>query len=100
MRWTMDSAGPRWTTVRGRGGDGGGGRAGRGGAREVLTGNGGVVERRRTGGNEPRRLELIARAKEGAKELEREGVRCSESQGSHCPFIGARGAPERGGWGE
>jgi hypothetical protein len=52
-------------------GDGGGGRAGRGGAREVLTGDGGVATRRRTGGNERRRLELVARAEEGAKKLER-----------------------------
>jgi hypothetical protein len=110
MRWTVDSAGPRWTADRGRGGaspvcgvraleltgDGGGGRAGRGGAREVLTGDGGVAERRRTGNNERWRLELVARAKEGAKELGREGMRCGESRGSHCPFIGAGGAPERG----
>jgi hypothetical protein len=80
--------------------DGGGGRAGRGGAREVLTGDGGVAERRRTGGNEQRRLELFASAKEGAKELRREGMRCGESRGYHRPFIGARGAPERGGRGE
>jgi hypothetical protein len=52
-------------------GDGGGGRGGRGGAREVLTGDGGVAERRRTGGNEWWRLELIARVKEGVKELGR-----------------------------
>jgi hypothetical protein len=31
----------------------------------VLTGDGGVAERQRTGGNERRRLELVARAKEG-----------------------------------
>jgi hypothetical protein len=67
-------------------GDGGGGRAGRGGAREVLTGDGGVAERRRTGGNERRWLELVARAKEGAKELGREGMRCGESRGSHRTF--------------
>jgi hypothetical protein len=66
----------------------------------VLTGDGGVAERRRTRGNERRRLELVTRAKEGAKELGREGMRCSESQGSHRPFIGAGGAPERGGRGE
>jgi hypothetical protein len=77
-------------------GDGGGGRAGRGRAREVLTGNGGVAERRRTGGNERQRLELVTRAKEGVKELGREGMRCGESRGSHRPFIGAGGAPERG----
>jgi hypothetical protein len=73
----------RWTADRGRGGaspvltgNGGGGRAGQGGAREVLTGDGGVAERRRTRGNERRRLELVARVKEGAKELGREGMRC------------------------
>jgi hypothetical protein len=65
----------------------------------VLTGDGRVVERWRTGGNERRRLELVARAKEGVKELRREGMRCSESRGSHRPFIGAEGAPERGGRG-
>jgi hypothetical protein len=81
-------------------GDGGEGRADRDGAREVLTGDGGVAERRRTGGNERRWLELVARAKEGVKELEREGMRCGESRGSHRPFIGAGGAPERGGRGE
>jgi hypothetical protein len=73
-------------------GDGGGGRVGRGGAREVLTGDGGVATRRRTGGNERRRLELVARAEEGAKMLGREGMRCGEGRGgSHHPFIGAGG---------
>jgi hypothetical protein len=66
----------------------------------VLTGDGGVAERQRTGGNEQWWLELVARVKEGAKELGREGMRCGESRGSHRPFIGAGGAPERGGWGE
>jgi hypothetical protein len=66
----------------------------------VLTGDGGVAKRRCTRGNEQRRLELIARAKEGAKELGREGMRCSEIWGSHHPFIGAGGAPKRGGRGE
>jgi hypothetical protein len=62
-------------------GDGGGGRAGRGGAREVLTGDGGVAMRWRTGGNEWRRLALIASVEEGAKKLERQGMRCGEGQG-------------------
>jgi hypothetical protein len=66
----------------------------------VLTGDGEVAERRCTGGNERRRLELVARAKEGTKELGREGMRCGESRGSHRLFIGVRGAPERGGRGE
>jgi hypothetical protein len=58
----------------------------------VLTGDGGVAERRR--------VELVVRAKEGAKELRREGMRCGESRGSHRPFMGAGGAPERGGRGD
>jgi hypothetical protein len=49
----------------------------------VLTGDGGVAERQHTGGNEQWRLELVARVKEGAKELGREGMRCGESWGSH-----------------
>jgi hypothetical protein len=81
-------------------GDGGGGRAGRCGAREVLTSDGGVGTRQRTGGSEWRRLELVAMAKEGTKELGREGMRCGEGWGSHRPFIGAGGAPGRGGRGE
>jgi hypothetical protein len=72
VRWTADSAGPRRTADRGRGsaslvhgaralelaGDGGRGRADRGGAREVVTGDGGVATRRRTGGSERWRIEL------------------------------------------
>jgi hypothetical protein len=80
-------------------GDGGGGQAGRGGAREVLTVDGRVAERWRTGGHERRRLELIARAKESAKELGREGMRCGESRGSHRPFIGVGGSNGKGGRG-
>jgi hypothetical protein len=63
-------------------GDGGGGRAGRGTAREVLTGAWAVAKRRRNGGSERWQLELVVRAKEGAKELRREGMRCGEGQGS------------------
>jgi hypothetical protein len=66
----------------------------------VLTGDGRVAERQRTRGNEWQQLELVARAKEGVKELGRAGMRCGESLGSHRPFIGAGGAPERGGRGE
>jgi hypothetical protein len=66
----------------------------------VLDGDRGVATRRRTGGHERRRLELVARAKEGAKELGRVGMRCGEGRGSHRPFIGAGGAPGRGGRGE
>jgi hypothetical protein len=114
VRWAVDSADPWWIADRGRGGaspvrgrwsspvlagDGGGGRAGRGGAREVLTGDGGVGTRRCTGGSEQRWLELVARVKEGVKELGREGIRCSEGRGSRRPFIGAGGASEGGGRG-
>jgi hypothetical protein len=47
----------------------------------VLNGDGGVAMSRCTGGSERRRLELVARAKEGAKELGREGMRCGEGRG-------------------
>jgi hypothetical protein len=66
----------------------------------VLTGDGGVALRRCTGGSEQRWLELVARAKEGVKDLRREGMRCGEGRGSHRPFIGAGGGPGRGGRGE
>jgi hypothetical protein len=58
-----------------------------------------VAKRRRTRGSERRQLELIARVKEGAKELGREGMRCGDDRGSHHPFIGPR--ERRGGvaWG-
>jgi hypothetical protein len=65
----------------------------------VLTGDGGVATRWHTRGSEWWRLELVVRAKEGVKELGREGMRCGEIRGSHRPFIGAGGAPGRGGWG-
>jgi hypothetical protein len=65
----------------------------------LLTGDGRVAERWRTRGNDRRRHEHVARVKEGAKELGKEGMRCGESRGSHCPFIGVGGAPERGGRG-
>jgi hypothetical protein len=65
----------------------------------VLTSARAVVKRRCTKGSKRRWLELIARVKEGVKELGREGMRCGEGRGSHRPFIGARGAPERGGRG-
>jgi hypothetical protein len=58
----------------------------------VLTDDGGVATRRRTGGSEWRRLELVVRV----KELGREGMRCGEGRGSHRPFIRVGGAPERG----
>jgi hypothetical protein len=62
-------------------GDGGEGRAGRGGAREVLTSVRAVAKRQRIEGSEQRWLELVARAKEGTKELVREGMRCGEGRG-------------------
>jgi hypothetical protein len=85
----------RWTADRGRGGA----SPTRGVRALELAGDGGVAMRRRTGGSERRWLELIVRAKEGAKELGREGMRCGEGQGSQRHFIGARGASERGGRG-
>jgi hypothetical protein len=77
-------------------GDGGGGRAGRGGAREVLTGDGGVAMRRRTRGSERWRLELVAGAKEGAKKLGREWTRCSEGRGVSSPFYRGWGSAGEG----
>jgi hypothetical protein len=97
---------PRRRAARGRWsspvltGNGRGGRAGRGGAREVLTGDGGVAERRRTGGNERRRLELVARVKEGANELGREGMRCGESRRVSSSFYRGRGSAGEGWSGE
>jgi hypothetical protein len=44
--------------------------------------------------------EVANAGEEGTKKLEREGMRCGEIRGSHRPFIGAGGAPERGGQGE
>jgi hypothetical protein len=50
-------------------------------------------------GCSPRQLELVVRAKEGAKGLRRVGKRCGEVRGWCSPFIGAGGAPGRGGQG-
>jgi hypothetical protein len=47
----------------------------------VLTGAQAVAKRWRDRGKEQRWLELIARGKESAKELEREGKRCDEGRG-------------------
>jgi hypothetical protein len=63
----------------------------------VLTGARAVAKRWRTGGSERRRLELVVRAKEGAKELRREGMRYGEGRRSHCPFIGVGEGWPRGG---
>jgi hypothetical protein len=65
----------------------------------VLTGARAATKRRHDGGEERRWLELITRAKEDARELRREGKRCGEGWGALRPFIGAEGAPERGGRG-
>jgi hypothetical protein len=72
-------------------GDGGGRGAGRGSAKGVLTGARAAVKRRRDGGREQRWLELIARAKEGTRELEREGKRGGEGWGCSSSFIGLGG---------
>jgi hypothetical protein len=58
-----------------------------------------VVERQGDGGEDWRQLELGARAKEGVRELRGEGNRGGEGWGCSSPFIGAKGAPGRGGWG-
>jgi hypothetical protein len=66
----------------------------------VLTGDGGVAERRCTRGNERWRLELVAKVKEGAKELGREGMRCGESRGASSSFYRGRGSVVEGWPGE
>jgi hypothetical protein len=65
----------------------------------VLTGARASAERRRDGGEEQRWLELGVGAKEGTRELRREGERDGEGRGCSSPFIGAEGAPGRGGRG-
>jgi hypothetical protein len=54
----------------------------------LLTGARAAVWRPGDGGEERRQLELIARAKEGAKGLWREDKRCVEIRGWCSPFIG------------
>jgi hypothetical protein len=56
-----------------------------------------VTERRRDRGEDRWWLELGVRAKEGARELRREGNRGGEGRGCLLPFIGAEGALGRGG---
>jgi hypothetical protein len=56
----------------------------------------GAGAHRCTGGSERRWLELIARAKEGAKELGREGMRCGEIRGVSSPFYKGRGSAGEG----
>jgi hypothetical protein len=50
-----------------------------------------AVERWCDGGDERWRLELGVRAKESARELEREGKRGGEGWGCYSPFIGSGG---------
>jgi hypothetical protein len=50
-----------------------------------------VVKRRRDEGKERWWLELIARVKEGTRDLEREGKRGNEVWGCSSPFIGLGG---------
>jgi hypothetical protein len=57
----------------------------------VLTGDGGVATRQRTGGNERRWLQLVVRAEEGVKKLEREGMKCGVGRGVSSPFYRGRG---------
>jgi hypothetical protein len=57
------------------------------------------VKRRHDRGEERWRLELDASAKDGAKELRREGKRDGKVRGYLSPFIGAEGAPGRDGQG-
>jgi hypothetical protein len=58
----------------------------------VLTGAQAAVKRRRDGGEEWQRLELSARAKEGARERGRGGKRCSEGQVVLVAFYRRRGS--------
>jgi hypothetical protein len=75
------------------------GRGGHGELDGLLTGARAVAWRPSDDGEEWWWLELIARAKEGVKGLGREGKRCGEIWGWCSPFIGAGGAPGRGGRG-
>jgi hypothetical protein len=58
-----------------------------------------VVAKRRCDGGEEWRHELGARAKEGMRELGREGKRGGEGRRCSSPFIGAEGASRRSGRG-
>jgi hypothetical protein len=81
-------------------GDGGGGRARQGGARGVLTGARAAVERQHGRGEEWRRLELSVRAKEGARELGREGKKERSGPGVLIAFYSGRRSAGEGwsGW--
>jgi hypothetical protein len=65
----------------------------------VLTRACAMAETRRDGGKDSWRLELDSSAKEGARELRREGKRGGEGRGCSSPFIGVDGAPGSGGRG-
>jgi hypothetical protein len=62
----------------------------------ALTGSWAAVDRRCKRGDEWRWLQLSARAKEGVRELRREGKNGGEGRGYPSPFIGAEGAPGMG----
>jgi hypothetical protein len=64
----------------------------------VLTREGVAAKRQHDRGEERRRLELGARAKEGARVIRREGKNGGEGRGCSPHFIGAKGAPGGGGW--
>jgi hypothetical protein len=59
-----------------------------------------AAERQRDGGQERRRLELGARAKEGVRKLRREGERGGEGRGCSSPFYRGEGSVGKGwpGW--
>jgi hypothetical protein len=65
----------------------------------VLTGAQAVAERWHDGGEGQWQLELGTRAKEGARELRREGKRGGEGWGCSSPFLGVEGSPGRDGQG-
>jgi hypothetical protein len=72
------------------------GRGGHGELNGLLTEAWAAMWRPGDGGDERWQLELVVRAKEGAKGLRREGKRCGEVRGCCSPFIGVGGEPGRG----
>jgi hypothetical protein len=95
-RWHLARAWPPATLEHGSSSTGAQQRGEHGDPSSGLTGARMVMERQRDGGDEWQQLELSVRAKEGAKELRREGERGGEGRGCSSPFIGAEGAPGRG----